>query len=162
MTNSVNFSCYGNDCGIMSPQVDILTILFQLLIPKLHSLNLETLELHIAVCYCMTPCFKKTAIVQALLTLRYVNVDKQMNRLNIFCCTVGSMLNPGKLWWILFVILFQLQSLNKVWKLLNTFCWHLIVMISAKETTCLLRKHCSNLFPAVIGTYNKLRNLPCD
>ena len=30
------------------------------------------------------------------------------------------------------------------------------VMISAKETTCLLRKHCLNLFPAVIGTYNKL------
>jgi len=27
---------------------------------------------------------KKTAIVQALLTLRYVNVDKQMNQLNIF------------------------------------------------------------------------------
>jgi len=33
-----------------------------------------------------------TAIVQALLRLRYVNVDKQMNQLNIFCYTVSSML----------------------------------------------------------------------
>jgi len=33
---------------------------------------------------------KKTAIVQVLLTLRYVNVDKQMNQLNIFCYTVRS------------------------------------------------------------------------
>ena len=81
----------------MSPQVDILTILFQLLTQKLHSPNLETLELHIAVCYCMTRCLKKTAIIQALLTLRYVNVDKQMNQLNIFCYTVRSMLNPDKL-----------------------------------------------------------------
>ena len=32
----------------------------------------------------MTPCLKKTAMVQALLTLRYVNVDKQMNQLNLF------------------------------------------------------------------------------
>ena len=30
----------------------------------------------------MTRCLKKTAIVHALLTLRYVNVDKQMNQLN--------------------------------------------------------------------------------
>lgn len=40
---------------------------------------------------------KKTAIVQALLRLRYVNVDKQMNQLDIFCYIVRNMLNPGKL-----------------------------------------------------------------
>jgi len=46
---------------------------------------------------CVQHMYIVLAIVQALLTLRYVNVDKQMNQLNIFCCTVGIMLNPGRL-----------------------------------------------------------------
>jgi len=72
----------------MNPQVAVLMISFQLLKLKLHSPKLETLRLWYCNAYCRMLLHdtmpKKTAIVQAHLTLLCVNMDKQMNPLNIF------------------------------------------------------------------------------